>query len=83
MSLIMYLCLCSTTLLVFVVIELGSDIEACATCPVYPQCFRLVVCDNGCDCTPERRKERIYDTVQAMKDEYKNYLNKNAHDTEL
>lgn len=50
--------------------ERPADIEACATCPYYPQCLRLVMCDNGVDCTPERQKENIHNIVEAMKDEY-------------
>ena len=50
--------------------ERPADIEECATCPYYPQCFRLVMCDNGVDCTPERQKENIHNIVEAMKDEY-------------
>lgn len=63
--------------------ERPSDIEACASCPCYPQCFRLLMCDNGVDCTPERKKERIYNTIEAMKDEYQKYLTNHAHDTEI
>ena len=60
--------------------ERPEDIEACATCPVYPQCIRLTMCDNGCYCTPERQKERIHDTIEAMKNEYGRWLNKNEND---
>lgn len=50
--------------------ERPAEIEECATCPYYPQCFRLVMCDNGVDCTPEVRKEIIYNIKEAMKNEY-------------
>ena len=53
--------------------ERPADIEACATCPYYPQCFRLVMCDNGADCTPERQKENIHNVIEAMKDEYERW----------
>ena len=49
--------------------ERPADIEACNTCPYYPQCFRLKVCEKN-DCTPELQKEHIYDIIEAMKDEY-------------
>ena len=58
--------------------------EACATCPFYPQCFRLVMCENEVVCTPERQKENIHNIVEAMKDEYKKYLKRldNENDNE-
>lgn len=63
--------------------ERPDDIEACDTCPCYPQCYRLVMCENGVECTPERQKENIHITIEAMKDEYENYLNKKEHETEI
>lgn len=63
-------------------IECPAEIEACATCPYYPQCFRLTMCENGCFCTPERQKENIYNIKEAMKDEYLRYINKNEQEDE-
>lgn len=60
--------------------EHPQDIKACATCPLYPQCIRLVMCENGCDCIPERLQEYLNDTMEAMKDEYERYRNKNEND---
>lgn len=62
--------------------ERPADIEACATCPYYPQCFRLVMCDNEVDCTPERQKENIHNVIEAMKDEYEKYLKKNDNEND-
>lgn len=59
--------------------ERPADIEACATCPYYPQCFRLKMCENDCDCTPEMQKENIYKVIEAMKNEYQRYLNNEPH----
>ena len=56
--------------------ERRADIEACATCPYYPQCIRLVVCENAM-CTPERQQELLHKTLEGMKNEYERYLNKN------
>lgn len=53
--------------------ERPADIAECASCPYYPQCFRLVMCDNGADCTPERQKENIHNVIEAMKDEYERW----------
>lgn len=60
--------------------EHPEEIEACATCPVYPQCNRLTMCPNDEGCTPEMRKERIHETIEAMKNEYERWLNKNEND---
>ena len=61
--------------------ERKADIEACATCPFYPQCFRLVMCHTN-SCTPETQKERLYNTLEHMKYEYERYLSKNENDNE-
>lgn len=51
--------------------ERPADVEACATCPCYPQCFRLQMCENGFDCTSEWQKMKIHNTKEAMKEYYK------------
>ena len=53
--------------------EHPEETEACATCPYYPQCFRLVMCENEVICTPERQKEHIHNIKEAMKDEYERW----------
>ena len=53
--------------------EHPEETEACTTCPYYPQCFRLVMCENEVICTPERQKEHIYNVIEAMKDEYERW----------
>jgi radical SAM protein with 4Fe4S-binding SPASM domain len=58
--------------------ERPADIAECASCPYYPQCFRLVMCDNGADCTPERQKENIHNVIEAMKDEYEKWKKGNV-----
>ena len=63
--------------------ERPADIAACATCPYYPQCFRLVMCEDGSSCTPEVQKENLHNTIEAMKDAYQKYLNQNKHETEI
>ena len=61
--------------------ERRADIEACATCPYYPQCIRLVVCENAI-CTPERQQELLHETKDAMKYEYECYLRKNDNEND-
>jgi radical SAM protein with 4Fe4S-binding SPASM domain len=56
--------------------ERRAEIEACATCPFYPQCYRLVMCENDFGCTPETRQGGMHKMVASMKYEYKCYLNK-------
>lgn len=53
--------------------EHPEETEACTTCPYYPQCFRLVMCENEVICTPERQKEHIHNIKEAMKDEYEKW----------
>jgi radical SAM protein with 4Fe4S-binding SPASM domain len=57
--------------------ERRADIEACATCPYYPQCYRLVMCADDLGCTPEKRQEHLYKTTEGMKCEYERYLSNN------
>ena len=56
--------------------ERRADIEACATCPFYPQCYRLVMCEDDFGCTPETRQGGMHNMVASMKYEYECYLNK-------
>ncbi len=58
--------------------EHPEETEACTTCPYYPQCFRLVMCENEVICTPERQKEHIYNIKEAMKDEYEKWKRGNV-----
>ena len=63
--------------------ERQGEVEACAACAAYPQCIRLVMCEDDCGCTPEKRQEHLNEIVEAMIDEYRNYLNKKVHETEI
>ena len=59
--------------------ERPANIEACATCPYYPQCNRLVMCEPESDCTPERQQEHLLETMDGMKNEYELYLKNESH----
>ncbi len=37
--------------------EVYPEIEACGDCPLYPDCFRLVKCDECRNCFPENRAD--------------------------
>ena len=39
--------------------ELRPDLEACADCPVYPDCFRLTKCLETVHCYPDEREEKL------------------------
>ena len=54
--------------------ERRADIEACATCPYYPQCYRLVMCADDFGCTPENQREHLHKMKKGMKNEYERYL---------
>ncbi len=56
--------------------ERRAEIETCATCPFYPQCYRLVLCEDDFGCTPETRQGGMHNMVASMKYEYECYLNK-------
>jgi radical SAM protein with 4Fe4S-binding SPASM domain len=58
--------------------ERPADIEACATCPYYPQCHRLKMCEDN-KCTPEKQQEHLHTTKEGMKDEYDRYLRNENH----
>ena len=52
-----------------------ADIEACATCPYYPQCFLLTMCKIDIGCTPEYQQEHLHNMMEGMRNEYEHYLN--------
>ena len=53
--------------------EHRAEIEACSTCFYYPQCNLLVMCEKFI-CSPEYQQEHLYETKEAMKNEYERYL---------
>jgi radical SAM protein with 4Fe4S-binding SPASM domain len=55
--------------------ERQTDIEACATCPYYPQCFLLTMCKIDIGCTPEYQQEHLHNMTEGMRNEYEHYLN--------
>lgn len=36
-----------------------EEIDACADCPFYPECIRLVLCEEAIHCYPEEREEML------------------------
>ena len=56
-----------------------AETDECATCFHYPQCNRLAMCAYGASCSLEKRKDILYKTMEAMKNEYKAYLSSNPN----
>jgi radical SAM protein with 4Fe4S-binding SPASM domain len=54
--------------------ERRAEIEACATCPFYPLCYRLVMCENDSGCIPETRQGVMHNMMASIKYEYERYL---------
>lgn len=46
--------------------RLREEIEACEDCPFYPDCFRLMLCDEAVHCYPEEREEKLQETRQSL-----------------
>ena len=59
--------------------ERRAEIEACVTCPFYPQCIRLVMCHTYTICTSVKQQEYLYNMREAMKYEYERYLKNENH----
>jgi radical SAM protein with 4Fe4S-binding SPASM domain len=46
--------------------RLREEIDACADCPFYPDCFRLTLCEEAAHCHPEEREEKLQETRQSL-----------------
>lgn len=55
--------------------ERRDEIEACATCPVYPSCFVLKLCSSDKYCYEEIQKGKIYEIQQKMLYTYQQFQN--------
>lgn len=49
---------------------LRPELDACGTCPVYPDCFRLVKCDVVTNCYPEDRAEKLQTALRQSLSAY-------------
>ena len=45
---------------------LRPELDYCAECPCYPDCFRLVKCEETAHCYPEEREEKLAGIRQQM-----------------
>lgn len=48
-----------------------EEIIACADCPFYPDCYRLVLCEEAAHCYPEDREEKLLITRRNMLNFYR------------
>ena len=47
-----------------------EEIDACAECPFYPECYRLVLCEEAVHCYPEEREEMLLQAREQLLDFY-------------
>lgn len=52
---------------------LRPEFDFCAECPCYPDCFRLVKCEESAHCYPEERTEKVSVIRQQMMNLYENH----------
>ena len=46
--------------------RIREEIGACTDCPFYPDCYRLVLCEEAVHCYPEEREEKMLETRQNL-----------------
>ena len=51
---------------------LREDLDACADCPLYPECVRLAACQEAAFCRPEYRAERLESIRKSLLSWYQN-----------
>lgn len=56
--------------------EKMDDITACKTCPCYPDCYKLKLCETDNYCYPELQAYKIEDIKNRMLNTYNSYLMK-------
>ena len=53
--------------------ERREEIELCNSCPIYPQCIRLKMCEESATCTPEKVENQVNQIKFAMVRTYEKY----------
>lgn len=46
--------------------RLREEIDACEDCPFYPECYRLIMCEETVHCYPEQREEMLQQTHESL-----------------
>ena len=46
--------------------RIREEIDACVECPLYPECFRLALCEETVHCYPEEREERLLQVRESL-----------------
>ncbi len=57
--------------------RLREEMEACTDCPLYPDCYRLVLCEEAAHCYPEEREEML----SAIRRNLLNFYHQKNHET--
>ncbi len=57
-----------------------EEIDACARCMFYPDCYRLVLCEESVHCYPEERDEMLLDARQGLLSFYQKKQNDDVSD---
>lgn len=53
--------------------QIREEIDACEECPFYPECYRLVMCEEADHCYPEEREEKLLRTRRSLLAFYQKY----------
>ena len=48
-----------------------DEIDACAECPFYPECYRLALCEEAVHCYPEEREEKLLQAREQLLNFYR------------
>ena len=51
--------------------RLRKELDACADCPFYPDCYRLTLCEESAHCYPEEREEKRLATLRNLSNFYR------------
>jgi len=63
--------------------ECHDEIEACATCFDYPNCFWLKLCEDYAYCYPETRDDKLNKIRQRMLKTYQNYTKEKTEEIKV
>lgn len=55
--------------------QIREEIDACAECFYYPDCYRLAMCEEAVHCYPEEREEKLLETRRILLNFYQKKRN--------
>ena len=59
--------------------EVREEIDACAECPLYPDCYRLTLCEVVEHCYPEEREEGLRTAREGLLSFYRKWKDEVSH----